>query len=100
MIDSQYIQFYDAEPLGRKTRIVIVVSKSSGAELGSIKWYGPWRQYCFYPASATIFNTGCMNDIQAQIKELMDERKSKPLAVKMNTHENREAAVSDWPSLR
>ena len=58
-----------------KTEIWNILSKSSGFILGQIKWYGPWRSYCFFPSATSIFNVACMTDIQNAIKELMDRRK-------------------------
>lgn len=33
--------------------------------LGTVKWYGPWRQYCFFPEpiDGLVFNDGCLKDI-------------------------------------
>ena len=45
--------------------------------LGEIKWYGPWRQYCFYPVPETIFNVGCLEDINHFIGQLKAEREGK-----------------------
>jgi hypothetical protein len=44
-----------------------------GGLLGTIAWYGAWRQFCLYPALGTVFNNGCLNDIQAKIAELKAE---------------------------
>ncbi len=46
-----------------KTRVFGVCSKSSDVQLGIIKWHGPWRQYCFFPASDTLYSRGCLQDI-------------------------------------
>ncbi len=46
----------------------------SGAVLGEIKWYGPWRQYCFSPYSGMVFNHSCLADIQDFI-HLAEEEK-------------------------
>lgn len=46
-----------------KTAVVEVVNVTSGVRLGFINWYGPWRQYCFNPNSATIFNMQCLREI-------------------------------------
>lgn len=73
---ESYLTFERALHPNRKTPTVRVLSKRSGEELGAIVWYGPWRQFCFFPAVGTIFNTGCMTDIQAKIAELMAERRS------------------------
>ena len=42
--------------------------------LGEIKWYAPWRKYCFYPGDSTVFDSKCLQDIQDKIDELMAER--------------------------
>lgn len=78
MIDSEYLVFED-DPLlarGKKTKVVLVWSKRHGDLLGTIRWYGAWRQYAFHPADDTIWNIGCMQDVEACITELMNERKS------------------------
>lgn len=74
MTETAYMEFTREDVPGRKTPIVTVTSRSSGAILGQIRWYGPWRQFCFYPWAGTIFNVGCMDDIKAQIAELRAER--------------------------
>jgi len=71
---SEYLDFVRLDTPGRKTPIVEIRSKSSRALLGQIKWYGAWRQFCFWPEPKTIFNVGCMNDIEAHIAELRAER--------------------------
>lgn len=74
MIESRYMEFDKIGDTG-KTEIWNIISKSSGFILGQIKWYGAWRQYCFWPSSQCVFNTGCMDDIQKMIKKLMDQRR-------------------------
>ena len=48
---------------------------NSGGSLGLVKWYGPWRQYCFFSAAACVFNNGCLADIQDFIGQLTADRK-------------------------
>lgn len=48
---------------GRKTHVYVIKSRD-GIELGRIKWYGAWRQHCFWPHGATTWNTGCLDNIQ------------------------------------
>lgn len=74
--NSQYLDFVRDQPPERKTPIVVVRSKSSGTVLGTIAWFGRWRQFCFWPKADTVFNVGCMADIQAKIAELRAERSS------------------------
>lgn len=73
--EYQYIRFDDYSDPKAKTRRFMCLAKNGDAYLGEVGWYGPWRQYCFFPASDTIFNKGCMEDICHFIQQLMDERK-------------------------
>lgn len=43
--------------------------------LGCIKWYGPWRRYCFFPVAGTVYSSGCLKDISEFIKREMKARK-------------------------
>ena len=58
-----------------KTNIYCVKTKKDDILLGFIKWYGAWRQYCFFPLNSTIFSSGCMKDINDFINKIMEERK-------------------------
>jgi hypothetical protein len=42
----------------------------SGEELGQVKWYQPWRQYCYFPTVQAVYSTGCLNDIRDFIEQL------------------------------
>jgi hypothetical protein len=72
--ETEYLKFLFHQPPDRKTVIVSVFNKRSNSKLGSIRWYGAWRQYCFHPESQTIFNRGCLIDINQVIDDLMDKR--------------------------
>lgn len=72
--ESEYLTFEEDDHYEGKTRRLVVVSKRKLAILGEIKWYGPWRQYVFFPEEATIWNTGCLNDLKDVIRALMEER--------------------------
>lgn len=74
MIESKYIEFDKVGDTG-KTEIWNVNSKSSKATLGKVQWYGPWRQYCFFPSPSTVFNPTCMSDINKFIQDLMAARR-------------------------
>lgn len=62
-----------------KTSVWGCYNKRSGDILGEVKWYAPWRQYCFFPTAryTTIFNAGCMKDIVEFIEIQMAKRKAK-----------------------
>ena len=72
----EYIQFdLVVQDDKKKTQTYAVRNIKSQFILGWVKWYGPWRQYCFFTDGNTIFSEGCLKDIELFIKELMDERK-------------------------
>ncbi|MBY8999057.1 MAG: hypothetical protein KGD60_15125 [Candidatus Thorarchaeota archaeon] len=73
---KSYIEFrkIDEKP---KTSVFAVISKSSGEELGIVKWYGPWRQYCFFPTNDTLWNHGCLGEVTGFIIGLMSARRSR-----------------------
>ena len=75
--NSKFMEFEQVGDTG-KTEIWDVLSRSSGFVLGKIRWYGPWRQYCFFPSGNSVFNNGCMGDIVNVIKILMKERRMEP----------------------
>lgn len=66
---SEYLEFSLIEKKP-KTKVIGVCSRKGSNSLGIIKWYGPWRQYAFFPEGETIFNVGCLNDIITHIREL------------------------------
>ncbi len=75
---SEYIEFVEVADTG-KTLIFDVRSTSSGASLGMVKWYGPWRQYIFCPAVTTVWNVDCLDSIIVFIKGLMHSREMEKL---------------------
>ena len=53
-----------------------IINNRSNSSLGIVKWYGPCRQYCFFPHDLElVFSAGCLNDIKDFITQLMNERK-------------------------
>ena len=56
-------QFLNMSPTG-KTKIWEVVTVGDGPViLGSVKWFGKWRKYGFFPENDTVFETTCLRDI-------------------------------------
>src|SRR3990167_8410690 len=71
--DSKYLEFRFVRDAG-KTSVYSVDSRSQGVCLGLVKWYGPWRQYTFWPSEETTFNLGCLKDIESFLSALKEER--------------------------
>jgi len=77
MKDTKWIEFHElpTEP-GKKTRLIWIVSRSSGETLGYIKWWSPWRQYTFYPERSTVWNDGCLKSVIEKMQEMMKEHRA------------------------
>jgi hypothetical protein len=73
---TSYIAFSEMHVPGRKTTVTDVLSKRTGRLLGQIKWYGPWRQYCYFPSVHILLNKGCMQDVIANIDQKMAARRA------------------------
>ena len=60
----RFIHFVEAEKKP-KTSVWECRNNSSEDVLGAVKWYGPWRQYCFFPEpiDGLVFNDACLKDI-------------------------------------
>lgn len=73
--ETQYLVFAEIpfSMHGGKTRRWRVLSKSSGALLARIVWYGPWRQFTMHPEPRTVFNKGCLTDINTFIDDAMHD---------------------------
>jgi len=71
--ETKYLRFVMAEQK-TKTQVWHIISKKWGNVLGVIRWYGPWRQYVFYPEKDTIWNKDCLDDVKNFLQDLMTER--------------------------
>lgn len=73
-------EFIDIRETGRSdsglTGIYDVTNRRSGQLLGTIRWFGAWRQYVFAPAAQTLYSAGCLVDVAAFMHEKRDERKA------------------------
>ena len=76
LLETEYLRFIDKESK-QITKIIGVVNIHHDEEIGEIKWFGKWRQYCFYPSDNTIWNRSCLEEVYRVIIELMEERKKK-----------------------
>jgi hypothetical protein len=74
-VDTEHLRFKSTPSESGKTAIVDIYSVASGDKLGQIRWFGRWRQYCFYPENLTIWNTGCMESVVGYIDLLMHGRR-------------------------
>lgn len=75
MIQGEY-EYFDVLLVvqGEKTNIYRITTRN-GVDAGVIKWYGPWRKYCFFPSHSTIWDTKCLNEVVKCLDRLMEVRK-------------------------
>lgn len=67
--------FIVVEFFSNKTHMYQLVNKLSGDTIGTIKWYGAWRKYCFFPNNDTVWDINCLNDITRLIKDITQQYK-------------------------
>lgn len=74
--ETEYLIFeFSGESPSGKTLTYDVLSRRTEDLLGTIGWFGRWRQYAFFPKPDTVFNTGCLADIREFTADLMAARR-------------------------
>ena len=59
-----------------RSGIVIGTRQTGATELGIVRWYGPWRQYCYFATNGlAVYSESCLKDICSFLAELAKERK-------------------------
>jgi len=62
-----------------KTQLWMVVG-SDESTLGIVKWYAPWRQYCFLPlllVDYLVFSSSCLINLAKFMRDLTERHKKK-----------------------
>ena len=67
--EYQFINFKVIEEKP-KTKVWSCINNKSQNELGIIKWYPGWRQYCYFPTVQAVYSKGCLSDIMDFIKQI------------------------------
>lgn len=60
-----------------KTSVYSVISKCDDSKLGEIKWYPPWRHYCFLTTIAfqTVHSDRCLISLGEFVRDLNEKHK-------------------------
>jgi hypothetical protein len=86
-VKYKYIRMVELEPKPKTKvwRVEPIGGEDWNEELGIVKWYAPWRQYCFFPSwkdilnYALVFSSGCLRDIvdflETQTKKHKEKKK-------------------------
>jgi len=66
-----------AQPESGKTKRWLIRNRTSGAALGVVAWYGPWRQYVYSPHAHLdiVLAASCLDDISGFLKRVNAEQK-------------------------
>lgn len=77
MKQYKWIAFIEApQKADSKTRIWWVNERrDGGGALGSVRWFGRWRRYAFFPEANTVFEQDCLWDIADFVAERTAEHK-------------------------
>lgn len=53
------------------------VMDQGGGRLGQVKWYAPWRRYCFSPdpERITVFEQDCLRDLALFVEQMTRDHK-------------------------
>ncbi len=51
-----------------KTTVWSCRNNRSDQELGEVRWYSPWRQYCYFPTTPAVYSASCLDDIKSFIQ--------------------------------
>ena len=72
-----YLRFEEIVDLSKKlkTKRYLVLNEKFDEEIGLIKWYGAWRQYCFFSHHALVLHDGCAEELRNFLSQLKKERK-------------------------
>lgn len=71
---KSFLYFDELTLPSKKTRTWLVRNKQTGNALGVIKWYAPWRRYCFFTREIlVILDANCLGEIQSFMNTAMYE---------------------------
>ncbi len=77
---KKYLTFELVNLSKKKTNRWEVINNVVGGDyIGVIKWYAPWRQYCFEPSNNTVFARGCLEEVTKFIEAEMSKRNPRPI---------------------
>lgn len=60
------------------TRRWVVQQAGATTQLGTVKWFAPWRRYAFEPVANCVFDGDCLREIASFVMLKTQERKVEP----------------------
>jgi hypothetical protein len=74
---NKWLKFEHGITCGDKTEVWVVKSKKDNLAIGSVRWYGKWRHYCFFPQSETVFSDRCLLAISDFVEKMNNAHKTR-----------------------
>lgn len=71
----EYLEFVRKEASGKTSKWDCLTQH--GVALGSVSWYGSWRQYCYFPTCQAVYSAGCLSDISDFLMQLNKDANEK-----------------------
>ena len=69
-------KLWEAPSEKRKTAIWRIHALD-GMVIGEVRWYAPWRKYCFSPLAASVYEQVCLREIADFIVSQTEAHKRK-----------------------
>ena len=52
------------------SRVEYRIATRRGDCIGTIEWYGEWNKWCFFPATETVWDEGCLEIVHDYLMRL------------------------------
>ena len=70
VVIGKHTSIHEEEVAGGRTTRYRVMTKRPEHIIGWVRWYGPWRAWCFLPYEGTIWSDNCLTDVLCLLKTL------------------------------
>lgn len=67
---GKYLAIHKEDNAGGPTTRYRIMAKKPPHLIGWIRWYGPWREWCFLPCEGTVWTATCLSDVLYAVKQL------------------------------
>lgn len=67
---GKYLAIHKEDNAGGPTTRYRIMAKKPPHLIGWIRWYGPWREWCFLPCEGTVWSATCLSDVLYAVKQL------------------------------
>lgn len=83
MSEAKYIEFHWAgySKSGSTETWRVMPKNNNDGLIGTIKWYGSWRCYAFYPFPECVFEKQCLRDIANFCEKVTKLQREKKLGI-------------------